>query len=317
MKADAAFPKISRTMHKALHYYTLAMAAFLTIAIFASYSGKLGEKAETARENDSIPQVIKAVDLNKPFEFAGEKLPMDNFDVAERLDRELLVNTYWHSTTVLNIKNAHKYFPTIERILRENGIPEDFKYLAVAESSLRNEVSPAGARGIWQFMNGTAEQYGLETNREVDERYHLEKSTQAACELLKDYYRRLNSWTLAAAAYNAGLSRITREMEEQRAETYYDLNLGSETSRYVFRLVAIKEILSRPQDFGFYLDTDERYPPLEDYKSIEVNTPIENLGDFAREHGTSYRMLKVYNPWLMDSKLPNRSGKTYEIRVPK
>ena len=304
-------------MHKALHYYTLAMAAFLTIAIFASYSGKLGEEPEKSEvDNNNIPQVIKAVDLSKPFDFAGESLPMDNFDVAERLDRELLVNTYWHSNTILNIKNAYKYFPVIERILKKNGIPEDFKYLAVAESSLRNEVSPAGARGIWQFMNGTAEQYGLETNREVDERYHLEKSTQAACELLKDYYRRLNSWTLTAAAYNAGLSRISREMEEQRAETYFDLNLNAETSRYVFRLVAIKEILSRPQDFGFYLDTDERYPPLEDYRVVEVDTAIDNLGDFAREQGTSYRMLKVYNPWLMDSKLPNRSGKTYEIKIP-
>ena len=304
-------------MNKALHYYTLAMAAFLTIAIFASYSGKLGEEPEKSEvDNNNIPQVIKAVDLSKPFDFAGESLPMDNFDVAERLDRELLVNTYWHSNTILNIKNAYKYFPVIERILKKNGIPEDFKYLAVAESSLRNEVSPAGARGIWQFMNGTAEQYGLETNREVDERYHLEKSTQAACELLKDYYRRLNSWTLTAAAYNAGLSRISREMEEQRAETYFDLNLNAETSRYVFRLVAIKEILSRPQDFGFYLDTDERYPPREDYRVVEVDTAIDNLGDFAREQGTSYRMLKVYNPWLMDSKLPNRSGKTYEIKIP-
>ena len=166
-------------------------------------------------------------------------------------------------------------------------------------------------------MNGTAEQYGLETNREVDERYHLEKSTQAACKLLKDYYRRLNSWTLTAAAYNAGLSRITREMEEQRALDYFDLNLNAETSRYVFRLVAIKEILSRPQDFGFYLDNEERYPPLEDYRIVTVDSTIESLGDFAREQGTTYRMLKVYNPWLLDSKLPNRSGKAYEIKVPK
>ncbi len=304
-------------MHKALHYYTLAMSAFLTIAVFASYSGEQGEERETSRQENSIPQVIKAVDLSKPFDFAGEKLPMDNFDVVERLDRELLVNTYWHSNTILNIKNAYKYFPVIERILKENGIPEDFKYLAVAESSLRNEVSPAGARGIWQFMNGTAGQYGLEANREVDERYHLEKSTEAACKLLKDYYRRLNSWTLTAAAYNAGLSRISREMETQRAETFYDLNLGSETSRYVFRLVAIKEILSRPQDFGFYIDNEHRYLPQDGLRIIEVNGPIPNLGDFAREHGTSYRLLKVYNPWLLDSSLSNPKGKTYKIKVPK
>ncbi|MCB0571876.1 MAG: transglycosylase SLT domain-containing protein [Phaeodactylibacter sp.] len=303
-------------MFKALHYYTLALAAFLSIALFASYSGKGGPEKQDEKTS-GIPQVIKPVDLNRPFDFAGEPLPMDNFDVRERLDRELLVNTYWHSTTILNIKNAYKYFPTIERILKEQGLPEDFKYLAVAESSLRNEVSSAGARGFWQFMRGASGDFGLEVNDEVDERYHLEKSTLAACEFLKGLYKRFGSWTMAAAAYNVGAARLAREASEQRATNYYDLNLNSETSRYVFRLVAIKEIMGHPNDFGFYIEKEDRYPPLEDYKTVTVDGPVANWGDFAVEHGTSYRMLKVYNPWLVDSKLTNRSGKTYEIRLPK
>ncbi len=303
-------------MFKALHYYALALAAFCSIAIFASYSNNEEPDRDTGGAS-GIPQVIKPVNLDRPFDFAGERLPMDNFDVRERLDRELLVNTYWHSTTILNIKNAYKYFPAIERILRENGVPEDFKYLAVAESSLRNEVSPAGARGFWQFMRGASGDYGLEVTDEVDERYHLEKSTLAACEFLKGLHRRFGSWTMAAAAYNTGAARLAREISEQRAETYYDLNLNSETSRYVFRLVAIKEIMSNPDDFGFYIGKEDRYPPLDDYKTVEVSGPVANWGDFAREHGTSYRMLKVFNPWLISSKLTNHNKKTYEIRLPK
>lgn len=306
-------------MQKSLRIYTLALASFLTILLFLSYANQSDTPAEpeTAPAGDGgITQVIRPVDLNKHFEFAGEVLPMDNFDVRERLDRELTVNTYWHSTTVLNIKSTVRYFPVIEKILAENGIPEDFKYLAVAESSLRNAVSPAGARGIWQIMEATAKGYGLEINSEVDERYHLEKATHAACAQLLDLKKRFGSWTMAAAAYNVGETRLAREIAEQRADTYYDLNLNAETSRYIFRLVAIKEILQRPRDFGFYLSREEGYPPLEDYDLIEVNGAIENLGDFAREHGTTYRMLKVYNPWLLDSRLLNRSRKTYQIKIP-
>jgi membrane-bound lytic murein transglycosylase D len=304
-------------MSKALHYYTLALAAFFTIAIFASYSRQDGETGSGQQANNSIPQVIKPVDLNRPFDFAGEALPMDNFDVRERLDRELLVNTYWHSTTVLNIKNAYKYFPAIEPILRAHGIPEDFKYLAVAESSLRNEVSPAGARGMWQIMRSVASDYKLEVSDEIDERYHLEKSTEVACKLIKSLYRRFGSWTMAAAAYNVGAGRLAREAESQRSDNYYDLNLNNETSRYVFRLVAIKEIMKDPQRFGFYLETEDLYPAVDAYKTVTIDGPVANWGDFALEHGTSYRMLKVYNPWLLDSKLVNKAEKTYEIRLPK
>ena len=302
-------------MNKPLSYYTIALAAVLTVAFFASYSDQ--PAGQINLDNTAIPQVIKPVDLDRPFDFAGERLPMDNFDVRERLDRELLVNTYWQSNTVLNIKNAYKFFPMIERKLREYNVPDDFKYLAVAESGLRNAVSPAGARGLWQFLRSTAEEYGLEVNREVDERYHYEKATDAACRMFNRYYRKFGSWTLVAAAYNAGYGRISREMETQRAETYYDLNLNAETSRYVFRLVAIKEILDQPQQFGFYIEEDQRYPPVSNYKTITVTESLPNLGDFAREYGTSYRMLKVYNPWLLDSSLTISRGNSYDIKIPK
>jgi hypothetical protein len=303
-------------MQKAVQYYTLALASFLTITFFASYYSGTTEKPEHPLE-DKLPQVIQPVSLDQSFDFAGEALPMDNFDVRERLDRELLTNTYWHSTTLQHIKNTYKYFPIIEKILAENDMPEDFKYLAVAESSLRNATSPAGARGIWQFMKNTGAFYGLEINSEVDERYHLEKATQAACKYLKDYYEQFGSWTLSAAAYNMGGPRLKKEMEVQRADNFYDLNLNQETNRYIFRLVAIKEILKTPEKFGFYLEAGDGYKPLTDYKIVKVSSSIPNLGDFAKEYGITYRMLKVYNPWLRTSKLTNRSGKTYEIKIPK
>jgi hypothetical protein len=205
----------------------------------------------------------------------------------------------------------------MEQILREEGVPEDLKYLAVAESALRNAVSPAGAKGIWQFMKGTGIEYGLEINSEVDERYHLEKSTRAAARFLKSLRNRFGSWANAAGAYNMGSGNMNKHLREQRADSYYDLNLNQETARYMFRLVAIKEIMENPREFGFYLDREDYYPPLDDFRTEEVSSIVENWGDFAVEHGTTYRILKVYNPWLIDNKLSNRSGKTYQIRIPR
>ncbi len=308
------------TMQKAVQTYSLVLASFLTVIFFASYySETQPEQQKTAinAASKNLPQIIRPVNLDRPFDFAGEPLPMGNFDVRERLDRELLINTYLHATTLLHIKNTYKYFPVIEKILAANNMPDDFKYLAVAESSLRNAVSSAGAKGIWQFVQNTGEYYGLEINDEVDERYHIEKATEAACKYLKDYQKQFGNWTLSAAAYNMGGPRLKREMETQRANNYYDLNLNDETSRYVFRLVAIKEILKNPDAFGFYLNDEDGYPPMSDYKIAEVNGPIASLGDFAMEHGTTYRMLKVYNPWLISSRLTNRAHKTYQIKIPK
>lgn len=269
-------------------------------------------------EGDQPDQRVRSVNLDKDFDFCGEKLPMDNWDVRQRLDAELLRNIYFHSQTILAVKRANAIFPIIEPILKEEGAPDDLKYLAVAESALSNAVSPAGARGVWQFMKETAGSYGLEVNSEVDERYHLEKATRAACKYMKKEKERLGSWTLAAAAYNGGPGRIMEEMTKQRAKTFYELNLAAdETMRYPFRIVAIKEVMEHPEEYEYTVEKEHLYPPLSDFKTVEVKGAVANWGDFAREHNTNYRMLKLYNPWLIDSKLTNKEGKTYKIRLPK
>jgi len=300
-------------MQKWLSLFNVAMAALLAVALFSSNA----EKPDTGiGGEDTLPQVIRPVSLEKSFDFAGEMLPMDNFDVRQRLDKELISNSYRHSNTMLYLKSMYQYFPEIERILKKNGLPEDFKYLAVAESGLANEVSPAGARGFWQFMAPTAKHYGLEISAQVDERYHLEKATEAACKYLKDYYQQFGSWTLAAAAYNMGGPSLKKSIAEQKGSSYYDLNLNAETNRYIFRIVALKEIMSHPEKYGFYLDTSEGYPPLDAYREITIDQGIPDLGQFSLDNGTTYRMLKVYNPWLISASLSNPSGKTYIIRLP-
>lgn len=311
-------------MTKLFSVYSVLAAGMLSFLLFVSFYSEKQESVaptqpqiEKTTDPNSLPQVIKTVDINKSYRFAGEPIPEGNFDAIERLDRELAVNSYYHSSTILNIKRAHRFFPTIERILAENGIPDDFKYLAVAESGLENAVSPAGAKGYWQFLKAVGQQYNLEINSEVDERYHLEKSTVAACKLLKDYHNKFGSWTLAAAAYNMGIGRTSRLMEQQKATNYYDLNVNQETSRYVFRIMAIKEILSQPNQFGFYVDEEQRYKPLDDYAVVTVNEPVSSWGEFAQKYGTSYRILKVYNPWLIDTNLTNSARKTYEVRIPR
>lgn len=263
----------------------------------------------------SLPQIIEPVDLNKGFTFGGEKMP-NTFDARERLDRELSVNAYWHSSTLLNIKAAKRYFPVIERILAENGVPDDFKFLAVAESNLRNVSSPASAKGFWQFRKLSAREFGLEVNGEVDERYHLEKATKAACKYLKHLHNRFGNWTNAAAAYNVGPTNFSRILNSQGEKSFYNLNLNDETSRYVFRLIAIKEIMSQPNRFGFYLDDYEKYEPLDDYYEVTVDNSIDSWSAFAKKYGISYRMLKIYNPWLRDTKLTVIKN-TYQIKIPK
>lgn len=300
-----------------LLYATIITAALGMLLLRANTSSEPAAAAMTEPDTKNLPQIVKGIDLDKTYTFAGERVPVtNNFDVRERLDRELMVNSYWHSSTSLNIKLAYRYFPVISPILKEYGVPDDFKYLAVAESNLRHATSPAGAKGIWQFMPASARYYGLEMNREVDERYHVEKLTHAACKYLLHLKERFGSWTNAAAAYNMGETRMARELEQQRTDNYYDMNLNPETSRYVFRIVAIKEILGDPQRFGFYLDEDDGYPPLENYRTVEVTETIANLGEFAESQGTTYRMLKVYNPWLISHRLTVSSGNAYLIKIP-
>lgn len=310
-------------MNKGLTIFNLSVTSILLIFLLTSYLSR--EEADKQLVNDAVAeessnvllsQQIRSIRLKDHYDFAGERVPIENFDIRERLERELLVNSYWHSSTSLNIKMANRFFEIIEPILEEEGIPDDFKYLAVAESNLRNVTSPAGAKGIWQFLANTGRGYGLEINAEVDERYHYEKATRAACKYIRDYYEEFGSWTLAAAAYNMGGPRLKRFLRDQRADSYYDLNLFEETNRYVFRIIAFKEIMENPREYGFLIEDEDMYPPFNNVKWVDINEPISNLGDFATEHSISYRMLKVYNPWLISGSLNNVRGKNYQIKVP-
>ena len=248
-------------------------------------------------------------------DFAGEKVPMTIADVHERLDKELLINEYMHGSTNLIIRRANRAFPIIEPILKKNGVPDDFKYLAVIESALVNAVSPAGARGIWQFMPATAKENGMEVTETVDERYHLEKSTEAACKYLIDAKQKLGSWTLAAASYNGGIAGITRQIEYQKVTDYYDLLLTEETSRYVFRILALKEIMLHPEQYGFNVKNEDLYNNIPT-RQVKVDSSITNLADFALKQGINYKILKLHNPWLRDRKLENKSRKVYIIEIP-
>ena len=248
-------------------------------------------------------------------DFAGEAAPLQMADVRERLDRELLINANLDATTLLIIKRANRVFPIIEPILAKYGVPDDFKYLAVIESGLVNAVSPAGARGVWQFMPATAKEKGMEVNDMVDERYHLEKSTEAACKYLLEAKAKFGNWTLAAASYNGGMTGVTKQIEMQQVESYYDLLLNDETSRYVFRILALKEIMKSPEKFGFNVGANEMYVNLPS-KVITVDSSILDLASFAKSQGINYKILKIHNPWLRDKKLINQGKKRYEIQIP-
>lgn len=258
---------------------------------------------------------VYAIPVPENLEFAGEPLPLENPDILEKMDRELLVNTYWQSNGLLMFKRSQKYFPIIEPILAKNGVPDDFKYLAVIESGLMNVVSPAGARGIWQIMAATGKENGLEINDNVDERYNLEKATEVACKYLIEAKEELGSWTLAAAAYNAGVAGISRRLEEQQVTDYYDLLLGEETGRYLFRVVALKEILSHPSKYGFNFKEEDLYSNVPTFK-IKVDTAVTDFAAFAKTYEINYKILKIHNPWLREAHLNNKSRKEYFIEIP-
>ncbi|MDN3677896.1 lytic transglycosylase domain-containing protein [Flavobacterium paronense] len=248
-------------------------------------------------------------------DFAGETAPLQINDVKERLDRELLINANLDATTALIIKRANRVFPIIEPILAKYGVPDDFKYLAVIESGLTNAVSGSGAKGVWQFMPDTAKEKGMEVNDIVDERYDLEKSTEAACKYLLSAKEKFGSWTLAAASYNGGMSGVGKKIEEQKVANYYDLALTEETSRYVFRILALKEIMKNPAQYGFSIFSGDLYAQIPS-KKIEVDSTINDLADFAKTQGINYKILKIHNPWLRDKKLINSTRKKYEIEIP-
>ena len=290
----------------------LLMLIFILSIIFFN-AVNLSDK--TIEKNTSSTYNIRALKIPNGLSFAGEKVPTELDDIKERMDRELLVNTYWQSNGLLLIKRAHKYFPLIEPLLKKYGIPDDFKYLAVAESGLENNSSPAGAAGFWHFLKSSAKEYGLEVNQNVDERYNLEKATKVAAEYLKKSKKRFGTWTLAAAAYNAGNARIARNLKKQQVTNYYDLLLNSETSRYVFRIVALKEVLSNPRKYGFEFEEDDLYN-LPDIKTVKVDTVITNIASFAKKFKTNYKELKLNNAWLRENKLNNKSRKLYKIKIP-
>lgn len=247
--------------------------------------------------------------------FAGEKVPLERWDVKERMDREIIVNTYAHSHLLYILKLSSRIFPELEKRLKSNGIPEDFKYLCVAESSLQNPTSSAGAVGYWQFMRSTALEFGLEVDDDVDERYDLDKATDAACRYLKQAYDKFGNWTAAAASYNCGMGGFSSQSSFQQSADYYDLLLPEETNRYIFRILALKEIIDNPERYGYYIPESDAYEPLET-KDLTVTSSIANLAEFAIQNGTSYKILRILNPWLRGRSLTVGSGGSYTLKLP-
>lgn len=247
--------------------------------------------------------------------FAGERVPVENFDTRESLERELIITAYRHSSTIMIIKRANRYFPLIEKILREYNIPDDFKYLAAAESDLTNVISPAGATGYWQIMAETGKEEGLEINTEVDERYSIEASTRFACRYFLKSFQKYGNWTLVAASYNGGRNGLDEQIEIQKETDYYDLLLNEETARYLFRVIAYKLVINDPVAYGFDITQKDLYPPLKFYEVV-VDSAVADFSEFAKGYGTNYKMLKFLNPWLRKPFLTNRPGKSYTIRIP-
>jgi membrane-bound lytic murein transglycosylase D len=286
----------------------------LAVKLF-SFSSRQSDDKEFQDEFNARYKVF-SLNIPKDLNFAGEMVPINNFDVRESMDRELLLNTYFQSQTILLHKRANRWFPVIEPILKKNGVPADFKYIALIESNLSNIVSPAGATGFWQFIESTGKNYGLEINDEVDERYNVEKSTQAACRYFKDAYKQFNNWTLVAASYNLGLGGITAQLENQKVDNYYNLLLNQETARYIFRLLAVKEVISNPKAYGYTIRKKDLYPFIPTYE-VKLDSAVSNFTDYAIANEVNYKILKLFNPWLRKSSLSNVDKKTYIIRLPK
>jgi len=295
---------------------SLALSVIIGFEIFIFSSDDFRSENQTYQDKFNEDYRVYSIVIPENMDFCGEQIPVVDQDVYERLDRELLVNAYWQSNSLLYHKRANKWFPVIEPILKANGIPDDFKYLALVESGLMNVVSSAGAVGFWQLLKTTGQQYGLEVNEVIDERYNVVKSTEAACKYLNEAYGRYGNWTLAAASYNMGMNGVDRQMKRQDANTYFDLLLNDETSRYVFRVLAAKEIHENPTKYGFHYRLKDLYTPQETY-TLKVDTGIQDLVKFAKDCKVNYKILKIFNPWLRDSFLANKSGRTYEILLPK
>jgi membrane-bound lytic murein transglycosylase D len=308
-----------KTNRSGIYFFLLGVLGAVSLIVVA-VTFLLNNELITASESsdEDFPQGYKITSPEIPtyLEFAGEKIPTENFEVFERMDREFISNTYFHSATILALKRAARWFPVIEPILKKNNIPDDFKYLCVAESNMENVISYAGATGFWQFMEPAGKKYGLEINSLIDERYDVWKSTEAACKYLKDSYEIFGSWTLSAASYNMGQDGVTLQMERQKSNDYFNLVLNSETSRFVARIVAIKYILQNPEVYGYEIKDDEKYKPLE-YYEVKLDNSVSDFADYADSLGINYFILKMYNPWLRDNYLSNKSKQVYMIKLPK
>ena len=299
-------------------FFLIAAGSLILMIVIAFIMSIVAIRTANKRPVSLEQIVIQSHDIEfcDDIYFAGERVPLEMFNIRERYERELLSNTYFHSNTMVLIKRSKRWFPVIEPILEKHGVPNDFKYLCVIESYLSNVVSPAGAAGFWQFMKGTAEEYGLEINKDVDMRYNVELETEAACKYFLKAYERFGSWTLVAAAYNAGSSRVSKFMKEQGANSYYDLLMAEETERYVFRILAIKTIFENPEKYGIYVSEKLSYEPYK-YDIVKITQNVDNWAEFAKEHDITYKLLKVFNPWLRSNSLKVSKGKVYEIKIPK
>lgn len=299
-----------------LKFFAAGLVLGLTgTALIAFNTADRKEETVEVQQNGRLQYKWYAPQTPEKASFAGEAVPLDRWDVRERYDRELLINYYMHGSLMYILKLSSRQFPVIEKELKAYGIPDDFKYLCVAESNLQNLTSSAGAQGYWQFMSNTAPGFGLEVNAEVDERYHLKKSTQAACQYFRQAYEKFGSWTAAAASYNCGMAGYNNHATFQGSNNYYDLALPEETNRYIYRILAFKNLISSAGAWGYILQGDDAYRPLT-ARTLVVDTAISNLATFATENGSSYKELKLLNPWLRARNLPAKKGKTYEILLP-
>jgi membrane-bound lytic murein transglycosylase D len=294
--------------------FLLVITVIVLLSVAYEFNGFGSIPVNVEQKSDTLYR-IKSFKLPDNITFAGERMPLENIDTRESLEREILICAYRHASTILVIKRAHRYLPMIEKILKLNNIPDDFKYLVAAESEYSNMISPAGATGFWQIMLKTGREEGMEINTEIDERYDVEKSTKFACDYFRKSYEKYGSWTLAAASYNGGRSAVEEQMEIQHQNNYYDLLLTEETARYIFRAVAYKLIITDPAGFGFSLDRDDLYPEL-DYYAVKVDSSVRSFSDFAAHFGTNYKILKLLNPWLRKPFLTARPDKEYLIKIP-
>ncbi len=308
--------RILKRVSQVLALITVGLGIFFTLGSQKIENAPDDIKYRYDEVRSPFDNKIYALKIPEQMDFAGEPVPLSDEDIRERIDRELLVNMYWHSQTLYIMKQFNQVIKIIEPILEKNGVPHDFVYLCVAESGLQyNATSPSGAVGLWQFMKPTGIKYNLTINEEVDERMNYEKSTEAACQYLLEAKKKFGSWTMAAAAFNMGIDGLAGISEKQDSKNYYDLYLNRETGRYIFRILAMKEVLSNPRKYGFFLESEDLYAPYS-YRTIAVDSTIQNLTSFAKQQGTNYKMLRMMNPWLIGYSLTNKEGKRYDVKIP-